>query len=344
MLLSPTGESCATSPTCFWSERSASPLQRGVFTLSLDFELIWGTLEDHGPEAFRAACERERDEVVDRLLDLFVEFEVPATWCTLGHLFLDRCAPRDGAKHPEIVAPQRSSGEDWFEYDPCTDEQADPVYYGRSLLEKVLACPVPQEIGCHSFSHVLFDRCSSATAASELAECVRLAEDAGIELRSFAFPGNRVGHLDLLERFAFACYRGPEPSWYSQIGSPPIRRLAHLFDVLAARRPPVTEPVEALPGLWNLPASMMYFPMHGRRRHIPVSRRVRRAVKGLDRAAEEKRVFHLWFHPTNLADEVDLMFAGLRSIFEHADRLRRGGDLTFAPMGAIAAAPAPQTR
>ena len=33
-------------------------MERGVFTLSLDFELIWGTLGDYGPTAFRGAVER----------------------------------------------------------------------------------------------------------------------------------------------------------------------------------------------------------------------------------------------------------------------------------------------
>jgi peptidoglycan/xylan/chitin deacetylase (PgdA/CDA1 family) len=314
-------------------------LQRGVFTLSLDFELIWGTLLDHGPDEFRRACERERAEVVDRLLALLAEFEIPATWCVLGHLFLDACARHNGAKHPEIVPPGIERGGQWFAYDPCTDERTDPVYYGRSLIEKILACPVPQEIGGHSFSHVLFGdpRCSRETAASELAECARLADEAGIQLRSFAFPGNSVGHLDLLPEFGYTCYRGPEPSWYGGPGPGPVRRLAHLADIVLARRPPVAEPVEEIPGLWNLPGSMMYFPMHGRRRRIPLSRRVKRAVKGLDRAAKERQVFHLWFHPTNLADEVDRMFAGLHSVFDHAARLRKDGALTFAPMSELAA-------
>jgi hypothetical protein len=64
-------------------------------------------------------------------------------------------------------------------------------------------------------------------------------------------------------------------------------------------------------GLINIPASMMYFPQHGRRRQIPASLRVRRALKGVDSAARERRIFHLWFHPTNLADETDSMLAGL---------------------------------
>src|SRR6476469_6594494 len=104
-------------------------LNQGVFTLSLDFELIWGTLDLFGPERFRAACERERG-LIQRLLDLFVEFDVSATWCVLGHLFLDRCHGGEGGKHPEIVRPLHGwCRHDWFADDPCADEATAPIFY-----------------------------------------------------------------------------------------------------------------------------------------------------------------------------------------------------------------------
>jgi peptidoglycan/xylan/chitin deacetylase (PgdA/CDA1 family) len=314
-------------------------LDRGVFTLSLDFELIWGTL-DRGPDAFREACERERSVVVDRLLALLAEFEISATWCTLGHLFLEGCAPRDGRKHPEIVPPRPGGIDDWFEHDPCGTEESDPIFYGKSLVDRILACAMSQEIGCHSFSHPMFGDpgCSRETAITELAECVRLAGERGLTLRSFAFPRNRVGHLDVLRDHGFTAYRGPDPTWYEGDRWPrTIKRLGHLVDVVLARRPPVVLPEETLPGLWNLPGSMIYFPMHGRRRHIPLSLRVSRALKGLDAAANERRVFHLWFHPTNLAFETESMLGGLRQIFERASALRRNGALSIRSMGDVVA-------
>ena len=315
----------------------ARGLDRGIFTLSLDFELIWGTL-DLGLEGFREACERERSDVVDRLLALLAEFEIPATWCTLGHLFLGECSPRDGRKHPEIVPPTHDWVANWFEHDPCGSEESDPIFYGKSLVDRVLACPVPQEIGCHSFSHPIFGDpgCSRETAASELAECVRLAAERGLALRSFAFPRNQVGHLEVLREHGLIAYRGPDEAWYENPRCPrPLKRVGHIVDVLLARRPQVVLPEETLPGLWNVPGSMIYFPMHGLRRHIPPSLRVRRALKGLDAAADKRRIFHLWFHPTNLAFETDVMFAGLRRIFERAAELRGAGDLSILPMGEI---------
>ena len=316
--------------------QQAINLDRGIFTISIDFELIWGTLDLFGPGGFHRACELEREIVIDRLLDLFVEFNVPATWCVLGHLTLDQCAPEEDRKHPEIVRPTHAWCEgDWFDNDPCGSEHTSPLFLARSVIEKIRDCPVPQEIGCHSFSHVIFGDagCSRETAESEIAASVRAAREIGIEMRSFAFPRNEVGHLDVLRDHGFACYRGPEPHWYEGKSWPAaFKRLGHLWDVLIAARPPVVLPERDESGLWNIPGSMIYFPMHGIRRFIPVSRRVTRAIKGLNAAVEERRIFHLWFHPTNLADQTEAMVSGLRSILAHADSLRSDDKLAIMPM------------
>ena len=111
-------------------ERNQIELERGVFTLSLDFELIWGTLAEMGEEGFRKQCELERLVIIDRLLALLTEFEIPATWCVVGHLFLANCDA------PLSLRRGRCGG------DNC-------LYCGRSLVEKIRACAVPQEIGCH---------------------------------------------------------------------------------------------------------------------------------------------------------------------------------------------------
>jgi hypothetical protein len=87
--------------------------------------------------------------------------------------------------------------------------------------------------------------------------------------------------------------------------------------------------------LWNVPGSMIYLPSHGIRRVIPVRTRVRRALKGLDAAARERKLFHLWLHPTNLADRLPEMAAGLRVVLAHAAELRDRGELAVAPMGQV---------
>lgn len=315
-------------------------MRRGAFTLSFDFELIWGTLDTAGPYGFARACMIEREHVIDRLLGLLEELEISATWCVLGHIMLESCSPVEGVKHPEIVRPRHDwHAPDWFADDPCEDETSAPNFYGASLVRRIRECRVPQEIGCHSFSHPIFGDpgCSRATAETELAACTRVADAEGISMRSFAFPRNRPGHLDVLSEHGFTHFRGPEPNWYERPRVPRgIKRAAHLGDVVFARRPPLIVPY-VMNGLWNVPGSMIYLPMHGIRRFIPVRQRVRRALKGLDGAASEKKLFHLWLHPTNLADRLPQMIGGLRTVLTRAAQLRENDQLAILPIGNVSA-------
>src|SRR5207247_762971 len=124
--------------------------------------------------------------------------------------------------------------------------------------------------------------------------------------------------------------------WHEKSRWPePVRRLARLWEVLTCAAPPTVVPEKGEQGLWNIPGSMIYFPMHGFRRFLPLCWRVKRAVKGLDAAARQRRIFHLWFHPTNLADRPNEMFLGLRRILAHACRLRQQGELAIKPMAAL---------
>jgi peptidoglycan/xylan/chitin deacetylase (PgdA/CDA1 family) len=311
----------------------------GIFTLSVDFELIWGTLELFGPGLFDRPCRVVRERIIDGLLGLLEEFDVPATWYVLGHVLLGRCRRVNGIVHPEIVRPRHSWVRgDWLGHDPCGDEDSHPTFYGRRLVEKILACRVTQEIGSHSFSHVIFgDRgCSRETAASEIEASVAAAGKLGLRPRSFAFPRNRVGHLDLLREHGFSSYRGPGPRWYENRERGGVAsRAAHLLDFVLATSPPLVVPAQTPEGLVNLPGSMVYFPMHGVRRVLPLSRRVRRALKGLEAAARERKVFHLWFHPTNLADHPETMLGGLRQILGRIAELRRHDLLRVAPVGEV---------
>lgn len=312
-------------------------LDRGAFTLSLDFELIWGTLDLEGPNAFRRACVFERQRIVDGLLSLLDEFDISATWCIVGHLFLDAC---DG-RHAELDRPAHAwAREDWFHADPGGTENERSIFLGKSLVQKILACPTRQEVGFHSFSHVIWGDpgCSRKVAESEMRACVQAAAWTGTPARSFVFPRNRVGYLDVLAGHGIRVFRGPGPRWYEQDEDPGAwGRLAHLFEVALGTPGPTVLPKMTPEGLVNLPGSMIYLPAHGIRGLIPVGRRVRRAIAGIEDAADRNRVLHLWFHPTNLADRYEPMMAGLRRVFGRVRDLQAAGRLDVRPMGSFAA-------
>jgi peptidoglycan/xylan/chitin deacetylase (PgdA/CDA1 family) len=290
-----------------------SETPKAVFTVSIDFELMWGTADRPYAADFRSLCEVERRQVVVRLLALLEEFDIPATWGVVGQLFLRQ--PAD-TSHPS----------------PIVRQGPDELYHCADLVERIQRCKVAQDIGSHTFCHIEMDeaKCSPAAADADIAECARVARQWGIEMRSLIFPRNLVGNLQALKRHGFTCYRGPEPHWYARKRRM-IRRLGHLLEILTARTPPsVTVKEEG--GLWNIPGSMLYTPSHGTRRYLPVWLRVLRARRGLDHAVRRGEIFHLWFHPTDLAGRADAMLYGLRRIFEHAASLRQSGRMEFRSM------------
>src|SRR5262249_11818408 len=93
---------------------------------------------------------------------------------------------------------------------------------------------------------------------------------------------------------------------------------------------------ETLPGLWNVPASMLFMHRRGLRRAIPFAARVARGKAGLARAVREGAVFHMWFHPFNMSRDRAGMFAALRAILAEATSLRDRGLTDIRTMGDLA--------
>ena len=175
-------------------------LQRGAFILSLDVELAWGSVH-RNKLAQREKYFVETRSNIQRLLKILERYQIHATWAVIGHLFLDRCLPVNGINHPEIIRPINQDGEDWFLQDPCSTLQDSPIWYGSDIIQQIVNCSVHQEIGCHTFSHVQAGGpgCGPECFDSELRACRVEAEKLKLELKSFVFPRNEIGYLDILK-------------------------------------------------------------------------------------------------------------------------------------------------
>ncbi|NLX92012.1 MAG: hypothetical protein GXZ07_10615 [Firmicutes bacterium] len=90
-------------------------MKKGIFTISLDTELAWGVVDTPKNLMKNLKYYKKSREVIDKLLLLFQQYEISATWAVVGHLFLDTCKPVNGQKHPEILRSNYPrSKNDWF--------------------------------------------------------------------------------------------------------------------------------------------------------------------------------------------------------------------------------------
>lgn len=312
------------------------PLDKGVFMLSLDTELAWGSAHGKNLNNRMVLFQKSR-YAIDRLLELLEKYEIQATWAIVGHLFLDQCSLTNGAKHPEILRPHYGWYEnDWFFPDPCTNIDESPEWYGKDIVDKIIGCSVKQEIGCHTFSHIRVGEpgCSKECFASELRACQVEATKFGTTLDSFVFPRNEIGHIDVLHDAGFKSFRGVAPDWYQDFPGIMPRIIRRVMSYLPVP-PPIVLP-ESIDGIWNFPASLFYPVDPKWHRAIFKDTQVKRAKQGLRRAIKKRGIFHMWFHPFNLAADPEQLLQGLETIFKAVSTYRSSHELENLTMGALA--------
>tara|TARA_Y100001968_G_C19452398_1_gene769605 strand:- start:5578 stop:6885 length:1308 start_codon:yes stop_codon:yes gene_type:complete len=248
---------------------------KGCLVISSDFELNWGgrfsnslNRDNYG---FRTRL------IFDHLIEILDLHNVPVTWATVGHLFLESCQKGNSLAHERMSRPTDFyknknwvyGNGDWYSHDPCTNLSLNPEWYGRDLIDKLLNANVNHEIGCHSFSHIDFS--SKTTDAQlvdcEIKECIKLANDLSIKLKSFVFPGNFEGHHDILCDYGFTSYRG-----YGGLDTVIYPEKKH--------------------GMWNIHQSLII---------KPSDKDILKEVKiHFDSSVKNNGVCHLWFHPFEL--------------------------------------------
>ncbi len=318
----------------------------GALVLSLDFELQWGVRDHYRADSpYRVNLMGAR-QVVPRLLDLFEEFGIAATWATVGFLFaqsraeLLACAPalRPAYARPEMDPYAEEIGE---------DEEEDPLHYAPSLLAQIGRRP-SQEIGCHTFSHFYCQEPGAHPAAfrADLESAVALAARRGLPLESLVFPRNQVtaASLDVLRALGFRTYRGAETGWMYQT-SPALRNQRHrrVGRWVDQHRVPAArlvrwDQMEPERGLANVPGSQFFRPFGPAPSRLDRFR-LAQMKRALVRAAERGEIFHLWWHPHNFGRYPEENLTALRSLLvTWAECRDRFGFDSFSMAGAAAAA------
>jgi len=295
---------------------------RPIFIISLDTELIWGIVHTDADANSLVNNKKHCRGAIDTLLNIFEKHNIPATWAVVGHLFLDRCEEEDGMPHKDMPRFK----DDWYSCDPCTDIKRDPLFYGRDIIEKILSSSVRHEIGYHSFSHVIFSECSKEVAEAEIREGIKLAKEFGITLKSFVFPQDKIGHLDVLKENGFRIYRGRIFKRGNMNQKVPIRKINGAIDLIIAK------PVEPrlMDGIWEIPSSMLFYaPFPFTHSLLP------RAKIGINRAMRSNMIFHVWLHPQNLSHSPSLA-KYLDNLFAFVSKKRNEGKIEVMTMGELA--------
>jgi peptidoglycan/xylan/chitin deacetylase (PgdA/CDA1 family) len=306
-------------------------LDHGSFIISLDFELLWGvrdikTISDYGENI------RGVHTVMPKLLEIFKEYDIKATFSTVGFLFFEskeellKSLPE---RKPAYKDPNLSPYNGHFNQ-MGKNAQEDPYHFAPHLIRLIRQYP-GHEIGTHTFSHYYCVEKGQTPEdfRADLQAAIKTAGDQGIHLTSIIFPRNQYSkdYLEICREMGIICYRGNASAWLYQ----PIeyekesqfRRLVRITDAYLNLTGHNCYSPEELKGSLplNIPSSRLLRPYIPRLKNLE-GLRLKRITSGMSFAAKEKKLFHLWWHPHNFGIHQDENLNFLRKILSHFRELR----------------------
>ena len=312
----------------------------GIFTISLDFERIWG-VHDGNPQGYDANIDGV-DNAIDRLLDTFNEYGIHSTWATVGLLF---CKDMDELNNnlPDQIPHYDSALLNAYEY---INEHATPNQLKHFSPEVILKISkvTGQEIGTHTFSHYY---CSEKGQSIDEFDCdiesaVKIAKKFDLDINSLVFPRNQynVEYLEVLKKYNITSYRGNEEYWVYRDGSKPddgyfkraIRLLDSYINISGYNCLSFKEISNTFP--YNISASYFLRPFSNKLKYFDRFKE-KRILDSMTHAAKNNLVFHLWWHPHNFGINLGKNMSFLLEIMRHYKKLENKYGMTSLNMGEI---------
>jgi peptidoglycan/xylan/chitin deacetylase (PgdA/CDA1 family) len=209
----------------------------GQFVISLDFELLWGVRDHADRDSYGGNVLGARD-AVPKMLELFAEKGISATWATVGFLFCESKEELLASFPSELPAYSNPRLSNFSYIDEIgKDERSDPYYFAPSLISAIHQTP-GQEVGTHTLSHYycLEDGQNNTAFEADIIAAKKLAAARGIDLRSIVFPRNQFAaeHLNICAKHGITHYRGNPRPWAYQAAKgaeqTSMRRALRLLD------------------------------------------------------------------------------------------------------------------
>jgi peptidoglycan/xylan/chitin deacetylase (PgdA/CDA1 family) len=283
--------------------------QKGGFIISADFEMAWAWRYTKTGAKYLDKARTERSNF-PKIIDLFDKYNIPITFATVGHLFLESCEKEDHdwmARIPHFDDHWKFNNGDWFDHDPCSNYKKDPEWYAPDLIQMIINARPNHEIGTHTFTHIDFTykNCPPMVANDEIKACIEAAKPFDIQIKSLVFPGGTWGNIEALKKHGIEIYRN---NLNYDLAYPWRDSLGLL----------VTNSSGSLEHDLEYGWTSKYF--------------INRIKNTIDKAIKTNTIAHFWFHPS-------LHYYFLEEIFpiilEYASNRRNDGDLWIGTMADI---------
>ena len=299
-------------------------MAKGIFTISLDFELYWGVRDHRSLEQYGNNI-RNVHTVVPRLLEMFEQYGIHCTWATVGFLFFSNKKELDTGL-PNIYPDYLKN-----EYDPYSylmQNELEPVYHFAPELIKKIKNTTGQEIGTHTFSHfyTLEKNTTIEQFKADLEAAITIAKKNNNNLSSIIFPRNQYSdaHITACRESGLKVYRGNENAGaYRPVSRQnenlfrrAIRFLDAYINITGHHAHPLPDPATLI----NIPASRFLRPYSVKLKLLE-GMKFSRIRKSMEFAADHGLIYQLWWHPHNFGSYTKENFDFLEKVLKIYKRL-----------------------
>lgn len=267
-------------------------MSKGVFTLSLDCEGLWG-VADHLGDSTRLINQSSLSEIYSYIDDVLSLYSIKATYAFTTLFTQDEA---NILKYKDSIQAHVNDQDEWYKhiYNTLHSENLNG-WLGREFY--LQAKKGGHEIAWHGFSHhPLGENTKKNIVEFEVSESLQIFKKEELTVNSIVFPRNDVGHLQLLNESGFDVYRKGVVE-QSRLHSNKYYRVLDELNVLKpsqkfehSRNNPMT----------SLPAGYFLNWPSGPRRLIPSEVTYKRWNHILNSASRKSAQAHMWFHPHNM--------------------------------------------
>ena len=198
--------------------------KNGKLVISLDFELLWGMRDKRTISSYGGNILGARTSVL-KILQLFNEFGISATFATVGFLFAEtkhellKYSPQSKPKYDDKNLSPYFNHIDQIVGD---NEDRDKYDFACSLINEIKKYP-SQEIASHTFCHYycLETGQDIIDFKHDMSSAINIANKKSVNLESLVFPRNQYNKecLEVCKNLGITSYRENEKIWFNKAES-----------------------------------------------------------------------------------------------------------------------------
>ena len=293
---------------------------KSSFVISLDFELFWGVIKSRSINNYQSNVSNVSD-VIPSILNVFHEYEIRATWATVGAILCE-----DFNHWEDLIHRYYYKSSIFENKDIKLSIKKNPHLFFSNHLVKLILNSLGQELASHTFGHYEHENKVGFVQnfKKDMALCNMIMNDNHIIPKSLVFPRNiinkmLIGTLSELDIKVFRgnqnhfLYRGGDIVPFGIIGKG-LRYLDSSLNVSGLN----PQKFSFDNGIINLPSSYFLRPIvSGNSKNTLNLLRLKRIKGQMSQAAKTNSLFHLWWHPHNFGSDLNENIYFLKQILDH---------------------------